>query len=80
MLVVLVVGAVLGACFRGAVVDAVVGDAHAQQPATHQYKIVGGSFTDDGYQQDLDKYGAAGWRLVAAVPNGNGPGKLVFER
>jgi hypothetical protein len=77
MLVVLFVGAMGGACVRGAV-DLVVRDAYAQ-PA-HQYKVVGGSMSDDGYQQDLDKYSAAGWRLVAAIPNGQGPGKLVFER
>lgn len=80
MLVVLFVGAVLGACFREAVVDAVVRDAHAQQPAARQYKVVGASLSDEGYQADLDQYGAAGWRFVGAIPNGNGPGKLVFER
>jgi len=83
MLVVLFVGSVLGACFREAVLEPVIRDAHAQpQAPVKEYKVVGGGVlgTEDTYQQALDKYAAAGWRFAGSIPSGNGPGKLVFER
>jgi hypothetical protein len=68
-------GAGFGACVRGVVVN----DAHAQAAGTRQYKVVGASFGAGGYEEDLNKMSAEGWRYVGAIPIQN-QSHLVFER
>lgn len=70
-------GAVIGACARN-----VVSDARAQ-PVTAgrvEYKVVGPSMGISGYEEDLNKMSAEGWRYTGPLPAGAGNPALVFER
>lgn len=66
-------GILLGACAR----QALVRDAAAQP--SRGYLVVGGSLTADGYRNDLNKYGAEGWRFVGAIPVHGAPAMIVLE-
>ncbi len=69
-------GAAFGACVRN-----VVSDARAQPVGGRvEYKVVGGSMSAGGYEEDLNKFTAEGWRFVAPLPAGNGNAGLIFER
>ena len=69
-------GAAFGACVRS-----VVSDARAQPAAggALQYKVVGFSMSQGGYEEDLNKMAAEGWRFVGPIPI-QGGSHLVFER
>ncbi|MHB8872755.1 MAG: DUF4177 domain-containing protein [Myxococcaceae bacterium] len=77
IVVALFVGAFLGACFRDAVK---VGDAHATATGQRQYKVVGGSISTGGYEDDMNKMAAEGWHYVGAIPVTNGTAPIIFER
>ncbi len=68
-------GAFFGACVRN-----VVGEARAQPVGGRlEYKIIGGSMTIGGYEEDLNKMAAEGWRFVGPLPV-QGGSHLIFER
>jgi hypothetical protein len=68
-------GAFLGACVRN-----VVSEARAQPVGGRlEYKIVGGSMSIGGYEEDLNKMAAEGWRFVGPLPV-QGGSHLIFER
>jgi hypothetical protein len=75
---VLCIGIAIGACAREAVRVASPGTAQAAGGA--RYKVVGPSFAIGGYEEDLNKFSAEGWRYVGPLPTGNGNPALVFER
>ena len=69
-------GAAFGACVRN-----VVSDARAQPVGVRlEYKVVGASMGSSGYEEDLNKMAAEGWRLHSPLPLGNANSLLVFER
>lgn len=64
-------GLVVGACVRS-----VVSEAHAQPVGPgFSYKVVGGSLTGGGAEEDLNRFGGEGWRFVGVIGR-----DLVFER
>ena len=72
-------GALFGACMRDVARDAILGQAHAQ--GGHRYKVVGASMGGSGYEEDLNKAAADGWRYVGPIPQGGDRSSLlVFER
>ncbi|MBK7863661.1 MAG: hypothetical protein IPJ65_34665 [Archangiaceae bacterium] len=75
---VLCLGVAIGACAREAVRAAVPAAAHAQ--GGKKYMVVGASMSAGGYEEDLNKYTAEGWRYVGPLPAGNANPALVFER
>lgn len=76
ILVALAVGAAIGACVRD-----VVRPAEAQgQSNGHRYKVVGGSMSESGYEEDLNREAMDGWHYVGTIPRGQGNASLVFER
>ena len=69
-------GAFLGACVRS-----VVADARAQPVgARREYKVVGASMSQSGYEEDLNKMSSEGWTYSGNLPLGNANPLLVFER
>ena len=69
-------GAAFGACVRN-----VVSDASAQPVGGRfEYKVLGASMGAGGYEEDLNKMAAEGWRYSSALPLGNANSLLVFER
>lgn len=72
-------GAFLGACARN-----VIADANAQTGAVTagavEYKVVGASMGIGGYEEDLNKMAAQGWRYTGTLPFGQANPALVFER
>lgn len=71
-------GAFLGACARN-----VISDARADAPVTAgrvEYKVVGASMGIGGYEEDLNKMAAEGWRYTGTLPFGQANPALVFER
>ncbi len=71
-------GAFLGACARN-----VISDARADGPVTAgrvEYKVLGASMGTSGYEEDLNKMSAEGWRYTGPLPTGAGNPALVFER
>ncbi len=67
-------GVVLGACAK----QVLVSDARAQG-GRPRYTVVGASATAGGYEEDLNKYAAEGWRYVGPISINNGS-LLVFSR
>ncbi len=75
-------GTLIGSAFQGVLRDALAPRALAQS-APHQYKVVDASFRAEGYEEDLNKYTAEGWRYVGSIPasgRSSSGGYLVFEK
>ncbi|MBS1149980.1 MAG: hypothetical protein H6Q89_1678 [Myxococcaceae bacterium] len=69
-------GAAFGACVRN-----VVSEARAQPVGQRlEYKVLGASMGGGGYEEDLNKMAAEGWRYNGPIPLGNANSLLVFER
>ena len=75
-------GSLLGSGLQG-VVGALLAPRAQAQSVQHQFKVVGGSYRAQGYEDDLNKYTAEGWRYVGSIPDtgkANAGGYLVFEK
>lgn len=82
-------GTMFGACFRDVVSNARAAElapppllpAPTPKPVPRvQYKIVGASRGESGYQADFDRMAAEGWRYTGPLqPNADNP-MLIFER
>lgn len=58
-----------------------MGQAQAEGAApTVKYKVVGGSMSAGGYEEDLNKFTSQGWRYVGAIPRGEIPSDLIFAK
>jgi hypothetical protein len=69
-------GAALGACVRN-----VVSDARAQSSGPRfEYIVVGGSMSTGGYEEDLNKMGAIGWRYVGSLSSPSANDAMILER
>ena len=77
VVVALFVGALFGACFRDVVKP---GEAHATVAGQRQYKVVGGSVSTGGYEDDLNKMAAEGWHFAGTIASPNANAALIFER
>jgi hypothetical protein len=68
-------GVLLGACVK----DLVSSRANAAGGGG-RYLVIDGSFSAEGYQNDMNDKAREGYRFVGAIPFGNTAGKLVFEK
>ncbi len=68
------VGILIGACAK----QVLIPDAHAQG-GHPKYMVVGQSAFASGYEEDLNKYAAEGWRFAGAIANGQGSHLILVK-
>jgi hypothetical protein len=74
------IGIALGACARELAHGVATSSAYAQQAPRKAYKVLDPSRGSSGYEEDLNRYTASGWRFAFTLHSERDTGDLlVFE-